>query len=31
VPQPLYDTLDHRARAASTSVSTVLREAIEKL
>jgi len=31
VPQPLYDKLNRRARAAGTTVSAVLREAIEKL
>ncbi len=31
VPQPLYDKLDRRARAAGTTVSAMLREAIEKL
>jgi hypothetical protein len=31
VPQPLYDKLDRRARALGTTVSAVLREAIEKL
>ncbi len=31
VPQPLYDKLTRRARAAGTTVSAVLREAIEKL
>ena len=31
VPQPLYDKLNRRAQATGTTVSEVLREAIEKL